>query len=287
MSLLCQFLQESFESSISSIIDDNALTPSDQFREYIQLKRLTCPVPASFQRDLRYHTVSSVEAENASRSVNRRHSEPLQASASTTASPGTGSSSVVLAGRAGFSVAVDRWGAAIRDDPESSRDVMLRIPARFVDKRGLTRNQSDSALLVREKEWSMASVPPLSVPGSPRQELSSKDIIKSEDEASYIVQHAEESSGMALVDGPVNIGRNLALGPQCLTAIVDLRDEARTYKKELVRAPSSTTASSTPMVHFYSDYPCNGSMVPVQSIAEQNAEAVVPAFLSPLALLMT
>ncbi len=197
MSLLCQFLQESFESSISSIIDDNAKSPSDQFREYVQKKRLTCTVPASFQRNLRHHNVSSMEAENASRSVNRRHSEPLS---STIASPGAGSSSAVMTRRTRFSIPADRWDAAIRDDPESRRDVMLRIPARFVDKWGLPRNQSDSALLVREKEWSLASVPPLSLPGSPRQELSSKNIIKSEDEASHRVQHADAASGMAIVD---------------------------------------------------------------------------------------
>ncbi len=71
-------------------------------------------------------------------------------------------------------------------------------------------------------------------------------------------------------------------------APADVSDEGRTFKKDLVRAPSSstTTASNTPMTHYYNDYPYDGSLVSVQSIAEQITEAV-PAYLSPLALLMT
>jgi hypothetical protein len=310
MSLLCQFLQDSFESSISSIIDDNAKTPSDQFREYVQLKCLSCPGPASAQCCPRHHTVSSVAPANAFRVMNRRHSEPLQAAAPSSSGDVP---SVLLNRRPSFSTAVNRWEAAIKDHPDRRRDVMLRMPTRFVDKWGVTRNRSDSALLVKE-EWSgVASVPPGSVSGSPRQELANKDsITPGTDEASYIVQHPKESTDMPLADRQVNTGLRMPfldtattivscegsspnakfLGADCSISSADgRRDEALPYNKDLVCAPSSTTTSSALVVPYSDivmvfDRPYDASLVSVQSNAEQKT-AVVPAYLSPLALLMT
>lgn len=86
------------------------------------------------------------------RAVNRYHSEPLMAKASTTHHDAARRDSCGI-----VPTSTSRWEAANScTSSMTMKDHLMKMPKRYTDKRAVSRNRSDSILLVKDG-WSAAS----------------------------------------------------------------------------------------------------------------------------------
>jgi hypothetical protein len=200
MSLLCQFLQQRFESSISSIVDDNAKSPSDCFRDYIHLHHPCYSSPQS-QPTLR-----------TTRAVNRYHSEPLHVCITETG--------------------VSRW-AATKEPVAVEKDQMLRMPRRVVDRWSVSRNQSDSALLVAERRSSLCT--------------SLHRLLESPSKQAPAQDNAAEGKAFTNVVDESSIVDtfHLSTKDRCLQTLVNPRDELWGSRRQNKKVSAPSTGAPT------------------------------------------